>query len=50
MGTYKAKIRIDGIGTAINVSTEAGNPSEAKRIISNKYTVKHWVRQPTRSI
>jgi hypothetical protein len=45
VATYKGKIRIDGLGTAVNVIVDAGNPSEAKKIISNQYSVKHWVKQ-----
>ncbi|MCB0742943.1 MAG: hypothetical protein KDC67_03485 [Ignavibacteriae bacterium] len=45
MKTYKGKIRISGIGTAIEVSTTASNPSAAKKIIQNQFQVKHWVKQ-----
>ena len=49
MATYKGKIRIQGNGPAVSVSTEAGNPSEARKIIQNQYQVKHWVKQPSRN-
>lgn len=45
MITYKGKIRIEGVGTAIDVSTSASSPSAAKKIIENMYKVKHWVNQ-----
>jgi len=48
MATYKGKIRIEGNGTAISVSVEAGNPSEAKRILNNQFQVKQWIKQPSR--
>lgn len=48
MATYTGKIRIEGTGTAITVSVEAGNPSEAKRILSNQYSIKQWLKQPSR--
>ncbi|WP_171971863.1 hypothetical protein [Mangrovimonas sp. DI 80] len=46
--TYKGKIRIEGVGTAIDVSTSASSPSAAKKIIENQYRVKHWVQQMSR--
>ena len=45
MITYKGKIRIEGVGTSVNVSTTASSPSAAKKIIENQYQVKHWVQQ-----
>lgn len=48
MATYTGKIRIEGNGTAISVSTEAGNPAEAKRILNNQFQIKQWLKQPTR--
>jgi len=45
MATYTGKIRIEGNGTAISVSVEAGNPSEAKKIINNLYQVKQFIKQ-----
>ena len=33
MTVYKGKIRIEGVGTAIDVSTSASSPSAAKKII-----------------
>ncbi|MCK0108685.1 hypothetical protein MWU58_05235 [Flavobacteriaceae bacterium S0825] len=48
MATYKGKIRIDGTGTAISVSVEAGNPAEAKKIIKNQYQVKQFLKQMSR--
>ena len=48
MANYKGKIRIEGTGKAISVSAEAGNPSEARKIIQNQHNVKHWVKSPTR--
>ncbi|MGZ0017646.1 hypothetical protein [Yeosuana sp. AK3] len=48
MATYKGKIRIQGLGTAVDISTEANNNSAAKKIIDNQYKVKHWVKQMSR--
>jgi len=48
MATYTGKIRIKGIGTAVSISVEAGNPSEAKKIINNLYQVKQWLKQMSR--
>ena len=48
MATYKGKIRISGNGTAVSVSVEAGNPAEAKRVLSNQYSIKQWLKQPSR--
>ena len=45
---YNGKIRIAGVGTAIDVSTSASSPSAAKKIIENMYQVKHWVKQMSR--
>ncbi|WCO02752.1 hypothetical protein [Psychroserpens ponticola] len=45
---YKGKIRIEGVGTAVEVSTSASSPSSAKKIIENLYRVKHWVKQMSR--
>jgi len=45
MITYRGKIRIEGVGTTIDVSTSASSPSAAKKIIENMYQVKHWVQQ-----
>jgi hypothetical protein len=49
MTTYKGKIRIERLGTAVDVSASASNPSAAKKIIENQYQVKHWVKQMSRS-
>jgi hypothetical protein len=48
MTTYKGKIRIDKLGTSVNFSVDAGNPSQAKKIINNQFKVKHWVKQPSK--
>jgi hypothetical protein len=48
MAIYKGKIRIEGLGVAVNVSADCGNSSEAKKIINNQYKVKSWVKQPSR--
>ena len=48
MTTYTGKIRIEGVGHAIEVSTTASSPSAAKKIIENQYQVKQWVRQMSR--
>lgn len=48
MIVYKGKIRIEGVGSAIDVSTSASSPSAARKIIENMYQVKHWVRQMSR--
>jgi hypothetical protein len=45
---YKGKIRIEGTGTAIDVSVSCGNNSVAKKVIENQYKVKHWVKQMSR--
>jgi hypothetical protein len=45
METYKGKIRIQGVGSAVDVSASAVNSSAAKKIIENQYQVKQWVRQ-----
>jgi hypothetical protein len=45
MKTYKGKIRISGLGSAVDVSAKASNPSAAKKIIQNQFQVKHWVKQ-----
>ena len=45
---YKGKIRIEGVGVAIDVSATASNNSVAKRVIENQYKVKHWVKQMSR--
>lgn len=48
MTEYHGKIRIEGVGTAVPVSTYANSPSGAKKIIENQYQVKHWVQQMSR--
>ncbi|WMI65521.1 hypothetical protein RBH94_15830 [Aestuariibaculum sp. YM273] len=45
MITYKGKIRIEGVGTAIDVSATASSPSAAKKVVENQYRVKQWVKQ-----
>ena len=45
MPYYKGKIRIEGLGSAVEVSTQANSPSAARKIIQNQYKVKHWIRQ-----
>jgi hypothetical protein len=46
--TYTGKIRIDGTGKAISVSVNAGNPSEARKIIQNQFQVKQFLKQPSK--
>jgi hypothetical protein len=36
MTTYKGKIRIEGLGSAVDVSAAASNPSAAKKIIEKE--------------
>lgn len=45
---YKGKIRIEGVGAAIDVSVSCGNNSVATKVIENQYKVKHWVKQMSR--
>jgi hypothetical protein len=49
MKTYKGKIRIAGLGHAVDVSATASNPQSAKKVIQNQFKVKHWVQQPAQS-
>ena len=46
---YKGKIRIEGVGTAIDVETFASSPSAAKKQIQNMWKVKHFVKQMSRN-
>jgi hypothetical protein len=46
--TYTGKIRIEGLGSAVDVSASASNNSAAKKIIENQYQVKQWVKQMSR--
>ena len=48
MATYTGKVRLVGNPTAVTVKVEAGNPSEAKRIVHNLYQVKHFLKQMSR--
>lgn len=49
MANYTGKIRIKGLGSAVDVSVTANNNSAAKKVIENQYSVKHWVKQMSRS-
>jgi hypothetical protein len=40
MANYRGKIRIEGNGTAVSISVQAANPSEAKRIASSQCQIK----------
>ena len=48
MITYRGKIRIEGVGHAIEVSTSASSPSATKKVIENQYQVKQWAQQMSR--
>ena len=48
MATYKGKIRLNNNPTEVKFSVEAGNPSEARKIVKSMYDMKKFLKQPSR--
>jgi len=48
MANYKGKIRVKGNPTAVSFNLEAGNPSEAMKIVKSQFNITKILKQPTR--